>query len=145
MSNVTLIHPPTPFVPFERYEKRKLHRSRDGRQSFELGYNVAEANLKKALSKYNILSEGTRNNLADSISNMPNIEKMNSGVLAAALVLLYETKGQLTSLLFSAKIMYVLGPIEPDSRLDRDTRDTQLERLKADVYRYYRAITRYTL
>lgn len=146
MSNVTLIHPPTAFVPFERYEKRKLQRSRDQRVPFEVGYNVAEANLKKALSKYNRLSEAARDNLANRVSNIPSMDKMNPGVLAAALVLMYETKsrGELTPQLFSANITYALGPIEPDSRLDRDTRETQIEKLKADVYRYYKAIIRYT-
>ena len=137
----------TPFVPVIRYEQKKTRKTRIGGGTYAIpgvDYNIQESNLKKALDHYDIKKE-TRDSLKDEMINIRGFEYLNSGILAAALVLIFLSKTDRTKLptveQFNDYIDEAIHPLLPDKSIP--DREAYIERLKADIFRYVKHITKY--
>ncbi len=155
------ITPATPFNPVVMYHgnkrktKARVVQPGQGGELGETNFNVALYNLKEALKKYaGTYEDVTRNSLAEEMENIPLLDTMNSEILAAALVLLFEVSrrggvggggggAEMTPQLFNEYIEASISPIEPDITMEATTHDALVSRLKADVLRYSRYVTTY--
>ena len=110
---------------------------------------LAAWSLTNELKAYPSVTKDMRQEFHDEMLDMPQLRKMNMGVLAAALVFIEQTGGDITPQAFQSRILdEIIEPLTPDpippgveNRMAKvEERDIIIVKLKASVLRYMIAV-----
>ena len=98
---------------------------------------VAGLNLSRALELYPDISQRTRETLKKDMMDVPDIAHMNMPVLAAALVFLLASGGEINTQTVNSKLFNdAIAPLDPGPTISPKERETMILRYKASVFRY---------